>query len=168
MQGQGIRAGRDLRELGEGELVGQFGKLGSRYYWLSRGVDDRPVDPNIVRKSVSSEETFDEDLGTVDELLEVLPEVVGQVAARLQRHGLMGRGVSVKVKLANHEIVTRQLLLPLPVSSPGQIEQVASYLLRTRLPLPQPVRLLGVGVYELTEGAMVQPPLFEELLLPAQ
>jgi len=168
MHGLGIRAGRDLRELSEEELVAQFGKLGSRYYWLSRGVDERPVDPNIVRKSVSSEETFDVDLESVEELLEVLPLVVRQVAARMERHGVMGRGVTVKVKLANHEIVTRQLLLPLPVRSVVQIEQVAAYLLRTRFTLAQPVRLLGVGVYELSQGVMMQPPLFDELVLPTR
>lgn len=158
----GIRTGGDLRELSQEQLVQRFGKQGEHYWRLVRGIDERPVDPSGVRKSVSSEETFSADLETLEELELELPAVAVSVARRLNRSRTLGRGVSVKLKYADHTIVTRQQLLPLPVSSAGQLEAVARQILRERFTeLEQPVRLLGIGVYELLE-APYQFPLFED------
>ena len=158
----GIHDGGDLRKHSEEFLCEKFGKVGSHYYGLARGIDERPVDPNSVRKSVSSEETFDRDLATVAELERELPPLAEGVARRLERAGMMGRGVVVKLKYADHSIVTRQLLLPLPIRSAPQILEVARHILLAKMDLEQPVRLLGVGVYELQEGVLMQPPLFPE------
>ncbi|HEX7003499.1 MAG TPA: DNA polymerase IV [Trueperaceae bacterium] len=158
----GIHDGSDLRKQSEEFLLEKFGKVGAHYYRLARGMDDRPVDPNSVRKSVSSEETFELDIATLTELAEELPPLAQGVARRLERAGLMGRGVVLKVKYSDHSVVTRQLLLPLPVRSAGQILEVAHHILFEKLELEQPVRLLGVGVYELQEGELLQPPLFPE------
>lgn len=158
----GIRTGADLRALSEEQLVHRFGKQGEQYYRLVRGIDDRPVDPSGVRKSVSSEDTFQADLETIEELELELPAIAAAVARRLNNSKTLGRGVSVKLKYADHTIVTRQLLLPLPVSSAEQLEAVARQILRQRIvALEQPVRLLGIGVYELLE-APYQLPLFTD------
>lgn len=158
----GIRTGGDLQALSQEQLAHRFGKQGEQYWRLVRGIDDRPVDPSGVRKSVSSEETFSADLETLEELELELPVIAASVARRLNRARTLGRGVSVKLKYADHTIVTRQLLLPLPVSSAEQLEAVARQILRERFAvLEQPVRLLGIGVYELLE-APFQLPLFAD------
>ncbi len=162
LHNMGIRTGGDLRALTEEQLQHRFGKQGEQYYRLVRGIDDRPVDPSGVRKSVSSEETFPDDLESIAELELELPAIATSVARRLNRARALGRGVNVKLKYADHTVVTRQLLLPLPVSSAGQLQAVARQILRERfVELQQPVRLLGIGVYELLE-APYQLPLFTD------
>lgn len=120
------------------------------------------MDPVSIRKSVSTEETFALDLETVQQLELEVPALAEGVARRLAKTGAMARGVSVKVKYADHSIQTRQQLLPLPISSANQIAIVARQVLNARfVQLEQPVRLLGVGTYELQE-APLQPPLFPD------
>lgn len=162
MHSLGIRTGADLRKHDAEQLTRNFGKHGAQYWSLIRGIDDRPVDPNGVRKSVSTEETFPIDLESIYELELELPAIAEGVARRLAKAGSMARGVSVKLKYADHTIVTRQQRLPLPVSSSSQIHAVATQVLQDRFAeLEQPVRLLGVGVYELLEAPM-QLPLFPD------
>jgi DNA polymerase-4 len=162
MRSLGIRTGGDLRGQTEEFLTGHFGKVGRHFFQLARGIDDRPVDPTSVHKSVSSEETFAVDLHTLDELERELPPLCEGVARRLERAGAMGRGVVLKVKGADHSLLTRQTLLPLPIRTAPQILEVARYILHRKFVLEQPVRLLGVGVYDLQEGELQQPPLFPE------
>src|SRR5690554_2871444 len=64
----GIWHGSDLRQLDRFELVRQFGKAGNYYYDISRGEDNREVEPFRERKSIGAEETFGADLFTIDEL----------------------------------------------------------------------------------------------------
>lgn len=162
MRELGIRTGTDLRARTQQQLTEAFGKMGLRYWQLIWGIDDRPVDPVSIRKSVSTEETFALDLETVQQLELEVPALAEGVARRLAKTGAMARGVSVKVKYADHSIQTRQQLLPLPISSASQIAIVARQVLNDRfVQLEQPVRLLGVGTYELQE-APLQPPLFPD------
>ena len=158
----GIRTGQDLKAWDKDQLESTFGKTGVHYWHLIRGIDDRPVDPNGIRKSVSSEETFALDLESVFELEREVPALAEGVARRLGKTGAVARGVSVKVKYADHSVQTRQQLLPLPISSASQIGLVAIQVLQQRFAsLEQPVRLLGIGVYDLEE-APLQPPLFPD------
>lgn len=159
----GIRTGGDLRARSEEELVARFGKVGAHYHRLAHGIDDRPVDPAVERKSVSSEETFATDFDSLEELERELPALAEDVARRLGRSGASGRGVAVKIKYADHTIVTRQQVTPLPVSTGAQIFEAARTILWEKFQLEQPVRLLGVGVYDLIEGEPVQAPLFPDL-----
>lgn len=162
MHSLGIRTGADLLKQDVNQLTRNFGKNGAHYWSLIRGIDERPVDPNGVRKSVSTEETFPIDLESIAELELELPAIAEGVARRLAKSGSLALGVSVKLKYADHTIVTRQQRLPLPVRSSSQIQAVATQVLRDRFTeLEQPVRLLGVGVYELLE-APLQLPLFPD------
>ena len=158
----GVHMGAHLKNMTEDQLVRLFGKHGRRYFELVRGIDDREVDPDTVRKSVSTEDTFAADLETIPELELEVPVLARGVARRLRQAGIMARGVSVKVKFSDHTIMTRQQLLPVPVAESGQLEAVAVQILRERFdPLPQPVRLLGVGAYDLQETPF-QLPLFPD------
>lgn len=167
----GIDTAGRLREQDPAGLEARFGKLGRHLWRMARGEDDRPVRPDRERKSVSSETTFERDRRGVAALLAELPAVCASTARRAGRARVRGHVVVVKVKDAGHRIVTRQRRTARPVASAAELCTVASELLRDRVPLDRPVRLLGVGLAGLVpEGTPeVQPALFPELLLgPAE
>lgn len=158
-----VTAGDVAEKFTEREMIDRFGKAGHRLYWLAQGVDDRPVEPDQARKSVSSETTFQTDIHDVDELAAELPALAEDVAKRLARAGIGGKGVTVKVKYADHAILTRQYLLPGTVRTAREILPIAERILRERIPFKKPIRLLGVGVYGLAEHE--EPvPLFPDWL----
>lgn len=72
MHRMGIHTGADLRTFDEQTLVASFGKAGHSYYRYARGIDNREVQPDRIRKSVGAESTFLEDIGTVEELAKEL------------------------------------------------------------------------------------------------
>src|SRR5246127_506225 len=72
MEKLGIRTGHDLKAQSMQFLQEHFGKSGAYYYWISRGIDERPVRPNRIRKSVGAENTFLDDLETFEAMREAL------------------------------------------------------------------------------------------------
>ncbi len=161
----GIDTAGQLREQDPAELQARFGKLGRHLWLMARGEDDRPVRPDRERKSVSSETTFERDRVGVTSLLEDLPAVCASTARRAGRARVRGRVVVVKIKDADHRIVTRQRRTARPLASAGELRSVAAQLLRDRVPLDRPVRLLGVGLCDLVPDGRpeIQPPLFPGL-----
>ena len=111
MQALGIMTGADLRRLSRSRLTGIFGKAGEYYYWAARGVDNRLVQPDRVRKSVGSETTFAEDLRDPGELLTQLRRRAAKVAEILVAKELTGHTVTVKIKFADFTQVTRSCTL---------------------------------------------------------
>jgi DNA polymerase-4 len=73
----------DLQKISLQQLTEQFGKIGSRFYNLCRGIDDRDVEPESIRKSLSVEETFPKDISTLNECLLVLPALIQKLKKRL-------------------------------------------------------------------------------------
>ena len=110
------------------------------------GEDDEPVHTERVTKSVSSETTFPDDVGDREELRRVLEELAGGVAGSLERKGLRGRTVTVKMRLANFTTFTRQSTLASPSNEPEPIRELAWRLLSAELTTGRTFRLLGVGV----------------------
>lgn len=168
LRGIGITTGAQLRAADPGRLEQLLGKPGRDLYEIAHCRDDRPVDPHRERKSASSETTFVTDLHGLDELCPHLPGLCADVARRLAKHGLVGSGVVVKVKYADHTLLTRQYQLGFPLRAADEIERVAREILATRVPLDRSVRLLGVGVYDLADarGEGTQPALFPTLPRP--
>lgn len=162
LHAMGVRTGGDLRRVPVARLEARFGVHGRRYAELARGIDPRPVNPNRVRKSVSSETTFASDRARVEELVPELPSLVADVVRRLEGVDASGRSVVVKLKDDRYRIRTRRLLLPLPARAAEPIEEAAEHILRERFELERPVRLLGVGVTALVCGRSSQPPLFPD------
>ena len=161
----GIATAGQLGRRDEAELEAAFGKLGRSLWRMAQGRDDRPVRPDRERKSVSSERTFARDVVGVDAVASELPAVCAATARRARRAGVRGRVVVVKVKDARHRITTRQRHLARPIADEDDLLAVAESLLRERLPLPRPIRLVGVGLAALLDddAEVVQPPLFPEL-----
>ena len=74
-----IKNGADLREWTEIDLVRRFGKMGQHYYRICRGEDQSPVNPHRIRKSISAEETFYDDIEDVDKMKEELVPIAKKV-----------------------------------------------------------------------------------------
>ncbi|AHJ96693.1 DNA polymerase IV [Hymenobacter swuensis] len=145
----GIFTGLDLRQQTEAFLRQHFGKAGTHYYLISRAQDHRPVQPNRLRKSIGSETTFEHDLLTSGELEAGLQPCLEAVWGHCQRLGLRGRTLTLKVKYADFQQITRSRTLIGLVSGPEVLAQVAQELLLGLGPLPKGVRLLGVALSSL-------------------
>jgi DNA polymerase-4 len=115
---------------------------------LASGVDHRAVVPDQDAKSVSVEETYDEDLEGLHVLTTAVVDQSARLAHRLRRAGLAGRTVTLKVRYADFETLTRSRTMGEATNSARELSAVARALLRELAP-SRPVRLLGVGASSL-------------------
>lgn len=162
----GLRTVGDVARYPVEVLKQKFGKHGAELHALASGHDDRPVERECEAKSRSRETTFEEDVSDYEVLETVLLDLSDHVAWRLRRNGLIGRTVILKVRYPDFTTVTRarKLGASAMVDTTEVIYETARDLLRCLLPGGKSVRLLGVGVSELSEaGAEQQLPLFDEL-----
>src|SRR6266702_8190770 len=119
----GIATGLDLRAQTLTFLQQHFGKAGSYYYWAARGIDERPVRADRIRKSVGAENTFPVDLFTYEAARDALREIIDTVWSYCERSGTRGRAVTVKIKFANFRQITRSRTGQMPVSTRSELEQ---------------------------------------------
>jgi DNA polymerase IV len=145
----GIFTGLDLRQQSEAFLLRHFGKVGHHYYSIARAVDERPVTANRIRKSVGSENTFEQDLLETTDLIDGLQPLIDDVRAYCQRTGTSGRTVTLKVKYADFQQITRSRTVVGPVADRALLERITLDLLNSILPLTKGVRLLGVSLSSL-------------------
>lgn len=96
MHEAGVFSGADLKTWSEIDLVRKFGKTGSFYYRIVRGLDDRVVEPNRIRKSLASEESYADDLSDRDQMLTALQEICDTLLKRVQESGTSGRTLTLK------------------------------------------------------------------------
>ena len=109
----GIHTGADLKAQSLEFLQQYFGSSGTYYHAIARGHDERRVVPDRPRKSVGSETTFMEDLGRPQEIVDGVLSVLDDVWSYCERTGMAGRTVTVKVKYADFQIITRSRTLRL-------------------------------------------------------
>ena len=156
LEGAGIRRLADLRAWDKADLVARFGSTGARLWHLARGQDDRRVSPHDQPKSISKETTFDADLSDADLLAGHLWRLAEQVADRAKARGLQGRTVTVKLKQADHRILTRRRALAEPAQLADSIWRAADPLLAGML-AQGPFRLIGVGLSDLSAATGQDP-----------
>jgi DNA polymerase IV len=149
----GIHSGADLRSQSLALLQECFGKAGAYYYWISRGIDDRPVKPNRVRKSVGAENTFDRDLSSLSEARSELQPIIDKVWSFCERTGTRGRTLTLKVKFQDFNQITRSRSLARAFRSREEIAQVGFDLLGPIFPTERRIRLLGIALSNLTGEA---------------
>src|SRR5690625_1489716 len=149
MQRLGIYSGRDRKATCLSLLHQHFGKSGPYYYWLSRGLDQRPVKPDRIRKSLGAENTFFEDLWGLAAMERALQPILDKVWQRSTQAATRGRTVTLKVKYADFEQITRSRTLLHPVGSRAELEEVSLALLTPLLPPRRGVRLLGITLSSL-------------------
>ncbi|WP_294292929.1 DNA polymerase IV [uncultured Sphingomonas sp.] len=160
MERLGIRTGADLRNCSMEFLRANFGSSAGWYHAIARGEDDRPVNPDRVRKSSGSETTFNRDLIEAAEIEGGVLEMADDVWRWCETAGAFGRTVTVKVKYSDFQQITRSQTLSLPVDSHDGLRAAALGLIRSVLPAVKGIRLVGVTVSNFAareEGAL---PLF--------
>jgi DNA polymerase-4 len=154
MEQLGIRTGLDLRAQTLEFLQQHFGKAGSYYYWVARGIDERPVRANRVRKSVGAENTFPIDLFTYEAAQDQLRDIIDKVWGYCERSGTRGRTITLKVKFANFRQITRSRTGEVAITTRSELEQLGNALLAPLFPVTKGIRLLGISLSSLgTEEA---------------
>jgi len=157
----GVTTVAELRGLPEELLTARYGRWGHALYRYARGLDDREVETERVRKSLGTETTYSTDLARVDEMEAEIARLAAEVAGGLERRDLAGRTVTLKVRYADFTTVTRSRTLPTPVDSPDALGRTAVELLAKTDAGARRVRLLGVTASNLTTEGAWQLPLFE-------
>jgi DNA polymerase-4 len=112
MNSLGLYTGLDMRNQSLEFMQVNFGKAGNYYYWISRDVDNREVRADRVRKSIGAENTFSSDLTECDAMVSELQPLIDKVWWYCEDKGTTGRTVTLKVKFADFELITRSRTLP--------------------------------------------------------
>lgn len=163
MKALNIHTGNDLYQKTEAELVKHFGKVGRFYYKISRGIDNRPVNNQRVRKSLGKETTFSKDIGDRNEMFSILEELSNSVAKNLFEKNLAAQTVTLKVKYADFELITRSQTIEMPTLSANKISQIVKTLLDKTDAGPRKVRLLGVSTSKLQARDVKQQDKTEQM-----
>ena len=148
----GYRTLADLQAADETRLWKQFGEHGPKLKAQALGIDKRPVRPDRARKSVSSERTFNDDIGDLETLRVIARSAAERVSRQLKDKHLSGRTVTLKIKTARFRTLTRSHTLATPTQSADRLFRTVEPLLA---PLADgtPYRLLGVGISDLGDAA---------------
>ncbi|MBL4698414.1 MAG: hypothetical protein JKX70_06235 [Phycisphaerales bacterium] len=148
----GVRTVAQLRALPIETLIARLGGFGEKLYRLSRGIDDRPVRIDRGAKSISHEHTFETDLDDPDEVRAIIARQAVDVASRLRKHARYTKAISIKVRFGDFETITRSLTLENQTNETNTIHSAAKSLFDTWARSFRPVRLIGVGLSQLTES----------------
>ncbi|MCW8859861.1 MAG: DNA polymerase IV [Deltaproteobacteria bacterium] len=159
----GIMSGADLRQHTLEELNKNFGNSGQYYFDIARGIDLRPVMPNRVRKSIGKETTLSEDTADIGQMLTIIGDLSQRVAALLESKQTSGMTLTLKVKFADFQIVTRRHSHERPIETAEAIFALAERLLQKTDAGARAVRLLGVTLSHLTTDIPVVESLQMEL-----
>jgi DNA polymerase-4 len=140
----GIQTCEDLQDFSLEELVHRWGKLGERLYHQCRGIDEREVEPNRIRKSLSVEQTFATDIPNAESCLPLLRDLHQDLLQRLQRYAAAHpiKNQCIKIKFADFKSTTAEM-----VSNEPNWERYLALFERAYARQAKAVRLLGLGVH---------------------
>lgn len=163
LDGAGIRTFGDLTRWDRKELSRRFGQMGDRLWHLARGLDHRSVSANEPVKGISNETTFHADTADPDILDGHIWRMAEKVSSRAKARDLAGRVVGLKLKRANHTLISKRQSLRHPTQVADMIYRIARGLF-DQVAEPGPYRLLGVALTDLTsddqadrEGDLLDP-----------
>jgi DNA polymerase IV len=157
-----IRTFRDLRLIPAGVLEERFGKHGVKMHLLAQGIDEREVVPEHDAKSIGAEETFEEDMTSLDLAKKELLALSHRVAHRMRKEEVAGRTVTLKVKYSDFIQITRSATLPESTDDAPEIYSAACTLLKKTAVGKRPARLLGISISHLSADSEHQLSLFLE------
>ncbi len=147
----GITQIGQIAGISEKEMVSRYGKIGRQLWSFARGEDERPVNPVREVKSISSETTLAEDLSDPARLRPILRQLSGKVAQRMKKAGVIGRGVTLKLKTSDFRLLTRSRRLEHATCSPEAIYRAGDRLLCGEAD-GRAFRLIGIGAHSLTSA----------------
>lgn len=141
----------DLQHEDENVLIHHFGKYGKQLYLYAQGIDERPVQAERQRQQISKEITFDDDL-SITQCSPYWDNLIERVWLSLQKKQMQARGVNVKLKLKNFQVLQHSKSFKLALNSQQDMVQVIKLLLQEmQIPEHFQFRLIGVGLYQLAE-----------------
>ena len=156
----GIETGADLRDRPIDFLRAHFGSYADYLHRAARGIDDRPVRADRASKSVGAERTFDTNLTDPAAIDAGLARVAEAAWVRIDRHATRGRTVTLKLRRADFQTITRARSLAAPVVDQAQFLDIGRALLAPLLPVMGGIRLLGLTLSGIVaDGEEVQPTL---------
>lgn len=144
----GIFTGNDLKQKSIDYLDTHFGKSGTYYYYVVRGIHNSEVKPNRIRKSLAAERTFNDNLSSEVFLIEKLEQIANEVARRLLKSNVSGKTITLKIKYSDFTLQTRSKTLPYFIREKAIILETAKELLYQEK-LSNSVRLLGISLSNL-------------------
>lgn len=156
MKDFGINTGADLRQQSEEALVRHFGKAGHYYYAIARGIDRRRVNPHRIRKSLGSETTLQNDVSDLSVIKTCLEQLSVKVADSLKAKGLAVRTITLKVKYADFELITRSHTRDDATNNAQAIRDTVIQLSGRTEAGRRPIRLLGVTGSNFSEAVTLE------------
>lgn len=147
----GVHTGADLAFKDQAWLSQHFGSWGSYLFHAARGIDDRPVNANAVRKSIGAESTYFEDKRSAEELRDALNDIIEIVWDRIERNQAQGRTLVLKARYADFRTVTRSRTVGNILADRSAIATLGHALLEQILPVEMGVRLLGLTLSGLVD-----------------
>jgi DNA polymerase-4 len=150
MQQLEIHTGKDLKQKNLADLIRLFGKNGYFFYDICRGIDNRPVNPERIRKSFGKERTFEEDLTSLEDIHMTLQNITDILWQDLIRTGVKGKTLTVKIKYADFQKITRSRTFPKEVESDEQIFLTAKGIMDSVFKQGDRIRLLGITLSNLS------------------
>ncbi|MEP6827651.1 MAG: DNA polymerase IV [Aestuariivirga sp.] len=157
LEKRGIRLIGQLQSMDQADLMRQYGKMGARLYFLSRGEDWRDVNTNDEAKSISAETTFFDDISDYSELEAKLWNLCQRVSKRAKRSGYTGKAIALKLKTKDFESRTRSASISEGTNLAHVIFDVGKQLLRKEVGQTK-FRLIGIGIHRLQETSFVETP----------
>ncbi len=146
MRALGVNNGEDLRAKSLEFLFTKFGKSGSYFYNIARGIDNRSVEPNRERKSLAYETTYENDITKVEEVLEAVDQIAEKLFERLKKYNYWGKTLTLKIKDSQFVIKTRSKSSALPYDSLEGLKATATQLITQNQDLVTKIRLLGLTI----------------------
>ncbi len=161
MAALGIETGAQLREKDIAFLRQNFGSQADYLYRAARGIDLRQVEANRTRKSVGGERTFQHDISSGSSLRENLERIIAIVWERIEQSKARGRTVTLKLRYADFQLATRAHSVDHPIATREEFATIARAILEEQIPLPQPIRLMGLTLSALEGEEAAAPPVAE-------
>ena len=163
MKRLGIETGADLAAKDIAFLRSHFGSMADYLYRAARGIDLRPVRAHRIRKSVGGERTFSEDIGGGAALRETLENIIDVVwdrieTAKIDGKPVRGKTITLKMKFNNFQQITRAKSVSHWIETKEEVAELGRALLDEELPLPMPIRLMGLTLSNLDRGETKEPP----------
>lgn len=149
MRQMGVNNGADLKKWKEVQLVQKFGKMGRYFYQIARAQDHRAVEPHRIRKSISTENTFEQDLEDRESMTGELKILANKIVAWMNKNDVYGKTLTLKLRFSDFQIITRSKTMPYPINNIDLINELAEELLGKVELHDKKVRLLGLGISNL-------------------
>lgn len=142
----GIPTGKQLKNHSEEFLINHFGKAGTFFYHVARGIDNRAVQISRERKSIAVETTFNDDIREKVDFENKCEVIAKSLWKRYEKQKLPGKTLSLKIKYNNFSIRTKSLTLAHFIVNEKELLKTAKILVKEIFPLENPVRLLGFQI----------------------